>query len=291
MGVSASSTAADAWTAASGGRRVVQAGPHRGRGPGLGHEATATAAAARASASRFSQLGQGQRAHVGQARWARGGRGLGAPRPRRGPTAPPRSPGRAGRRPGPRPPPPARASSAGRPKGVRTSRAMSRTVPTTSDTPGGGHRGYSPDALCGWSSSSSWSPRGSPPAPTTPRTPPRRPAPVRRSAPSCGWWSRTHLTIFDPLQPAGPDDTEAATARLADAAPAEVAEEMRLLADTFAEVTAVLDAGGPVRPGGRRADRGPRHRRGRDRRSPGGGERLRARRVRHRPRRHQQPLR
>jgi len=56
------------------------------------------------------------------------------------------------------------------------------------------------------------------------------------------------LTIFDPLQPAGPDDTEAATARLADAAPAEVAEEMRLLADTFAEVTAVLDAVDPSDP-------------------------------------------
>jgi len=56
------------------------------------------------------------------------------------------------------------------------------------------------------------------------------------------------LTIFDPLQPAGPDDTEAATARLADAAPAEVAEEMRLLADTFAEVTTVLDEVDPSDP-------------------------------------------
>ena len=57
------------------------------------------------------------------------------------------------------------------------------------------------------------------------------------------------LTIFDPVQPAGPDDTAAATARLADAAPAEVAEEMRLLADTFAEVTAVLDRVDPSDPG------------------------------------------
>lgn len=55
-------------------------------------------------------------------------------------------------------------------------------------------------------------------------------------------------TIFDPLQPAGPDDTEAATARLADAAPAEVAEAMRLLADTFADVTAVLDQVDPSDP-------------------------------------------
>ena len=49
------------------------------------------------------------------------------------------------------------------------------------------------------------------------------------------------LTVFDPLQPAGPDDTAAATERLADAAPAEVAAEMRLLADTFAAVATVLD--------------------------------------------------
>lgn len=56
------------------------------------------------------------------------------------------------------------------------------------------------------------------------------------------------LTIFDPLQPAGPDDTAAATARLADAAPAEVAEEMRLLADTFAAVTAVLEEVDPADP-------------------------------------------
>jgi len=56
------------------------------------------------------------------------------------------------------------------------------------------------------------------------------------------------LTIFDPLQPAGPDDTEAATARLADAAPAEVAEAMRLLADTFAAVATVLDEVDPSDP-------------------------------------------
>lgn len=58
------------------------------------------------------------------------------------------------------------------------------------------------------------------------------------------------LTIFDPLHPAGPDDTETATARLADAAPAEVADDMRLLADTFAEVTAVLDEVDPSDPAG-----------------------------------------
>jgi hypothetical protein len=58
------------------------------------------------------------------------------------------------------------------------------------------------------------------------------------------------LTIFDPLHPAGPDDTETATARLADAAPAEVADHMRLLADTFAEVTAVLDEVDPSDPAG-----------------------------------------
>lgn len=58
------------------------------------------------------------------------------------------------------------------------------------------------------------------------------------------------LTIFDPLHPAGPDDTENATARLADAAPADVAADMRLLADTFAEVTAVLDEVDPSDPAG-----------------------------------------
>ena len=56
------------------------------------------------------------------------------------------------------------------------------------------------------------------------------------------------LTIFDPRQPAAPEDTEAATSRLADAAPPEVATEMRLLADTFAEVTAVLDEISPSDP-------------------------------------------
>jgi hypothetical protein len=56
------------------------------------------------------------------------------------------------------------------------------------------------------------------------------------------------LTIFDPLHPAGPDDTETATTRLADAAPAEVADDMRLLADTFAAVTAVLDEVDPSDP-------------------------------------------
>ena len=56
------------------------------------------------------------------------------------------------------------------------------------------------------------------------------------------------LTIFDPLQPAGPEDTAAATDRLADAAPAEVAAEMRLLADTFAAVATVLDEVDPSDP-------------------------------------------
>ena len=58
------------------------------------------------------------------------------------------------------------------------------------------------------------------------------------------------LTIFDPLHPAGPDDTETATARLADAAPAEVADDMRLLADTFAAVNGVLDEVDPSDPTG-----------------------------------------
>jgi len=57
-----------------------------------------------------------------------------------------------------------------------------------------------------------------------------------------------HVTIFDPLQPTTADDTEAATARLADAAPAEVSDPMRLLADTFAEVAAVLDRYGATDP-------------------------------------------
>jgi len=57
-----------------------------------------------------------------------------------------------------------------------------------------------------------------------------------------------HVTIFDPLQPTSAEDTEAATARLADLAPAEVSESMRLLADTFAEVAAVLDEHEPTDP-------------------------------------------
>jgi hypothetical protein len=57
-----------------------------------------------------------------------------------------------------------------------------------------------------------------------------------------------HSTIFDPLAPTSPADTEAATAALADAAPAEVAEPMRLLADTFAAVADVLDRFDPSEP-------------------------------------------
>ena len=48
-------------------------------------------------------------------------------------------------------------------------------------------------------------------------------------------------TVFDPLAPATPADTEAATAALADAAPDAVAEPMRLLADSFAAVADVLE--------------------------------------------------
>jgi hypothetical protein len=50
-----------------------------------------------------------------------------------------------------------------------------------------------------------------------------------------------HVTIFDPLTPTSAEDTRQATADLADAAPAEVAEDMGLLADTFAAVADVLD--------------------------------------------------
>jgi hypothetical protein len=57
-----------------------------------------------------------------------------------------------------------------------------------------------------------------------------------------------HVTIFDPLAPTSADDTRAATARLADAAPAEVAEDMGLLADTFADVADVLDEHDPGDP-------------------------------------------
>jgi hypothetical protein len=57
-----------------------------------------------------------------------------------------------------------------------------------------------------------------------------------------------HDTIFDPLQPTTAEETQAATARLADAAPAEVAEPMRLLADTFADVAGVLEEHDPSDP-------------------------------------------
>ena len=56
------------------------------------------------------------------------------------------------------------------------------------------------------------------------------------------------LTIFDPLAPTSPEETRDATERLADAAPGAIAEDMRLLADTFAAVTEVLDEHEPTDP-------------------------------------------
>jgi hypothetical protein len=56
------------------------------------------------------------------------------------------------------------------------------------------------------------------------------------------------LTVFDPLRPASREDTEAATARLADAAPRRIAAAMRLLADSFASVSEVLDEVEPSDP-------------------------------------------
>jgi hypothetical protein len=55
-------------------------------------------------------------------------------------------------------------------------------------------------------------------------------------------------TIFDPLQPTTAADTEHATAQLAEAAPAEIADAMRLLADSFAQVAEVLAAHDPSDP-------------------------------------------
>jgi hypothetical protein len=55
-------------------------------------------------------------------------------------------------------------------------------------------------------------------------------------------------TIFDPLQPTTAADTEHATAQLAEAAPAEIADAMRLLADSFAQVADVLDRFEPTDP-------------------------------------------
>jgi hypothetical protein len=57
-----------------------------------------------------------------------------------------------------------------------------------------------------------------------------------------------HTTIFDPLQPASPGETEDATAELAAAAPAEIADAMRLLADAFAQVAGVLEEHDPSDP-------------------------------------------
>ena len=56
------------------------------------------------------------------------------------------------------------------------------------------------------------------------------------------------LTIFDPEHPVSSEETQAATRRLADAAPAEVQAAMRLLADTFVAVTEVLDELSPSHP-------------------------------------------
>ena len=55
-------------------------------------------------------------------------------------------------------------------------------------------------------------------------------------------------TIFDPLQPTTPEATSAATEALADAAPEAVAEPMRLLAPTFADVADVLEQYDPADP-------------------------------------------
>lgn len=49
------------------------------------------------------------------------------------------------------------------------------------------------------------------------------------------------LTVFDPMQPASTEDTRAAMARLAEAAPAAVSDEVHLLSATFTAVTEVLD--------------------------------------------------
>ena len=55
-------------------------------------------------------------------------------------------------------------------------------------------------------------------------------------------------TIFDPLQPTSPGETEDATDRLAAAAPPEIADAMRLLADSFAQVAEVLAEHDPSDP-------------------------------------------
>jgi hypothetical protein len=57
-----------------------------------------------------------------------------------------------------------------------------------------------------------------------------------------------HTTIFDPIAPASPGETSEATAQLAAAAPAEIADDMRLLADSFAEVAEVLERYEPSDP-------------------------------------------
>jgi hypothetical protein len=79
---------------------------------------------------------------------------------------------------------------------------------------------------------------------------------------SRSWWGRPpartttalrtaiseHTTIFDPLQPASPGETADATAALAAAAPVEIVDAMRLLADSFAQVAEVLAAHDPSDP-------------------------------------------
>lgn len=56
------------------------------------------------------------------------------------------------------------------------------------------------------------------------------------------------LTVFDPLQPAAPDDSAAALDRLADAAPTEIAEPMALLAEEFAAIAELLAEVDPSDP-------------------------------------------
>ena len=55
-------------------------------------------------------------------------------------------------------------------------------------------------------------------------------------------------TIFDPLQPTSAGETEEATAELAAAAPAEIGDAMRLLAESFAQVAEVLEQFEPSDP-------------------------------------------
>ena len=290
MTVSASSTAAEAGTPRQRGLGVGQAGPDEAQRDQVGDSGRRSPAAARGVARRSASCGSANVRTLATPVVER------RPRARRTDTAAGAEgtttvTGASGSSPCASATTSARASSAGRPKGVRTSRAMPRTVPTTSDTARGRGSGILARCVSGGSSSSS-----SPWWPATERLLGRRrdrvgdrqPGGVLHRAASGRRSGPDDLRPPPSRRPRGHRDGHGPPGRRR--ARRGCADEMRLLADTFAEVTAVLDEVDPSDPAAPNALGRAGHRRRGDRRRAGGGERLLARRVPHRPGRDQRGL-